>query len=127
MGSGDSRVAHRLDESGHRPSRRAGRAVERPRHPTGRYARGWNEDTLDVYGYHSRLISLAGRGDVSESADLDARGRVPGEAEDTMSTSTIDQKVASGIAGRILREGYGEGAWHGPDLKAALADVNAEL
>jgi hypothetical protein len=23
-----------------------------------------------------------------------------------------------------LREGYGEGAWHGPDLKAALADVS---
>jgi hypothetical protein len=28
---------------------------------------------------------------------------------------TIDQ--------RILREGYGPGAWHGADLKAALADV----
>jgi len=28
---------------------------------------------------------------------------------------------------RVLREGYGEGAWHGPDLKAALADVTAEL
>jgi hypothetical protein len=27
---------------------------------------------------------------------------------------------------RILREGYGEGAWHGPDLKAALADVTLE-
>ena len=24
---------------------------------------------------------------------------------------------------RILNEGYGPGAWHGPDLKAALADV----
>jgi hypothetical protein len=28
-----------------------------------------------------------------------------------------------GTDARILREGYGEGAWHGPDLKAALADV----
>jgi hypothetical protein len=24
---------------------------------------------------------------------------------------------------RVLNEGYGPGAWHGPDLKAALADV----
>ena len=28
---------------------------------------------------------------------------------------------------RILREGHGPGAWHGPDLKAALADVSAPL
>ena len=28
---------------------------------------------------------------------------------------------------RILQEGYGPGAWHGPDLKAALADVSPEL
>ena len=28
---------------------------------------------------------------------------------------------------RILDEGYGPGAWHGPDLKAALADVSPEL
>lgn len=27
-------------------------------------------------------------------------------------------------AARILNEGFGEGAWHGPDLKAALADVS---
>lgn len=27
---------------------------------------------------------------------------------------------------RILEEGYGPGAWHGPDLKAALADVSQE-
>lgn len=26
---------------------------------------------------------------------------------------------------RILEEGFGGGAWHGPDLKAALADVTA--
>src|SRR5262245_17877117 len=31
---------------------------------------------------------------------------------------TIDQ--------RILREGYGPGAWHGADLKAALADVASD-
>jgi len=44
-----------------------------------------------------------------------------------MSTTTIDQKTATGMATRILREGYGAGAWHGPDLKAALADVTTEL
>jgi hypothetical protein len=32
---------------------------------------------------------------------------------------TIDQ--------RILREGYGPGAWHGADLKAALADVSSDV
>jgi hypothetical protein len=35
-----------------------------------------------------------------------------------MSTSTV-----VGIESRVLNEGYGSGAWHGPDLKAALADV----
>jgi hypothetical protein len=28
---------------------------------------------------------------------------------------------------RVLDEGYGPGAWHGPDLKAALADVSPGL
>ena len=28
---------------------------------------------------------------------------------------------------RILEEGYGSGAWHGPDMKASLDDVSAEL
>ena len=28
---------------------------------------------------------------------------------------------------RVLDEGYGPGAWHGPDLKAALADVSPEV
>ena len=27
---------------------------------------------------------------------------------------------------RILEEGYGPGAWHGPNMKAALADVSVE-
>ena len=35
-----------------------------------------------------------------------------------MSTSMV-----VGIESRVLKEGYGPGAWHGPDLKAALADV----
>lgn len=28
---------------------------------------------------------------------------------------------------RVLQEGYGSEAWHGPDLKAALADVSPEV
>jgi len=38
-----------------------------------------------------------------------------------MSTQTA---VAPSTAARVLDEGYGPGAWHGPDLKAALADVS---
>lgn len=41
-----------------------------------------------------------------------------------MNTTTIENSAA--VETRILREGYGEGAWHGPDLKAALADVTSE-
>jgi len=42
-------------------------------------------------------------------------------------STTIDQQAASQLATRILREGYGDGAWHGPELKAALADVTPDL
>ena len=31
------------------------------------------------------------------------------------------------LESRVLNEGYGPGAWHGPDLKAALADVKPAL
>jgi hypothetical protein len=31
------------------------------------------------------------------------------------------------LLARIIEEGYGAGAWHGPDLKAALSDVTPEL
>jgi hypothetical protein len=37
-------------------------------------------------------------------------------------TSTITPTLTEA---RILREGYGPGAWHGADMKAALADVDA--
>jgi hypothetical protein len=40
-----------------------------------------------------------------------------------MTTTTIEKTELS----RVLEEGYGPGAWHGPDLKAALADVGPEL
>ena len=49
-----------------------------------------------------------------------------------MSTATSD-KVATpstqdaAVLARIVKEGYGPGAWHGPDLKAALSDVTPEL
>ena len=31
------------------------------------------------------------------------------------------------LESRVLNEGYGTGAWHGPDLKAALSDVTPDL
>jgi hypothetical protein len=39
-----------------------------------------------------------------------------------MSTSTV-----VGTELRVLNEGYGPGAWHGADLKAALGDVSPAL
>ena len=36
-------------------------------------------------------------------------------------------RTAVGIESRVLDEGYGPGAWHGADLKAALTDVSAAL
>src|SRR5687767_3648082 len=45
-----------------------------------------------------------------------------------MSTSTEhESKSEARIASRVLQEGFGPGAWHGPDLKAALADVTPAL
>ena len=44
-----------------------------------------------------------------------------------MSTTTSEQTKASALDSRVLREGYGPGAWHGPDLKAAVSDVTPEL
>jgi hypothetical protein len=43
-----------------------------------------------------------------------------------MSATTTERSIARELATRILNEGYGAGAWHGPDLKAALADVTPE-
>jgi hypothetical protein len=47
-------------------------------------------------------------------------------------TKTIDETAVSGElaarwTARVLAEGYGPGAWHGPDFKAALADVPPAL
>ena len=41
--------------------------------------------------------------------------------------STTLTGAAQSLAGRILNEGYGTGAWHGPDLNAALADVAGDV
>jgi hypothetical protein len=40
-------------------------------------------------------------------------------------TTTADPRT--NVATRVLSEGYGPGAWHGADLKAALADVTPDL
>jgi hypothetical protein len=40
-------------------------------------------------------------------------------------TTPAAPRVDPSLLARILDEGYGPGAWHGPDLKAALTDVTA--
>ena len=46
----------------------------------------------------------------------------------TMTTKTeIPNQHDTRVLARIVEEGYGPGAWHGADLKAALADVSSEL
>jgi hypothetical protein len=42
-------------------------------------------------------------------------------------SSTSPVAFAKPVETRILDEGYGPGAWHGADLKAALADVSSEV
>ena len=40
-------------------------------------------------------------------------------------TPTVN--IPAGVESRVLTEGYGPGAWHGADLKAALGDVTPAL
>jgi hypothetical protein len=50
--------------------------------------------------------------------------------EDEMSTTaakTYPDGLTASVLARTLEEGYGPGAWHGPDLRAALQDVDGEL
>jgi hypothetical protein len=42
-------------------------------------------------------------------------------------TNTDRTAVSTELESRILKEGYGPGAWHGADLRAALADVTPAL
>ena len=44
-----------------------------------------------------------------------------------MNTTTDRPAVSSHLESRILEEGYGPGAWHGADLKAALDGVTPAL
>ena len=45
----------------------------------------------------------------------------------TSSKTEIPKGLDARVLARVLEEGHGPGAWHGPDLKAALADVSPEL
>jgi hypothetical protein len=50
------------------------------------------------------------------------------EAIMSMSTSTEHEPISQlRLASRVLQEGFGPGAWHGPDLKAALTDVTPAM
>lgn len=42
-------------------------------------------------------------------------------------TKTVPEGLNATVFARTLEEGYGPGAWHGPDLKAAIEGVNTEL
>ena len=42
-------------------------------------------------------------------------------------SKTVLERVGNGILSRTLEEGYGPGAWHGDDLKAAVGTVSAEI
>lgn len=41
--------------------------------------------------------------------------------------TAIPNGLDARVLARVIEEGYGPGAWHGADLKAALADVPPEL
>lgn len=45
----------------------------------------------------------------------------------TTAKTSLPKQLDARVLTRIVEEGYGPGAWHGPDLKAALADVPGEL
>jgi hypothetical protein len=45
----------------------------------------------------------------------------------TSARTTAASGIDATVLARILQEGYGPGAWHGPDMKAALSDVPPDL
>ena len=45
----------------------------------------------------------------------------------TITKTSIPGHIDASIVRRIAEEGYGPGAWHGNDFKAALADVSPRL
>ena len=45
----------------------------------------------------------------------------------TTTTKTAPEGLTTSVLTRTLEEGYGPGAWHGADMKAAIGDVDGEL
>lgn len=45
----------------------------------------------------------------------------------TMTKTEVTGAIDGRVLARVLEEGYGPGAWHGPDMKAALEDVTSEM
>jgi len=45
----------------------------------------------------------------------------------TTAKTAIPEGLDATVLARVMEEGYGPGAWHGPDLKSAVADVAPEL
>ena len=45
----------------------------------------------------------------------------------TATTKTLPEGLNASVLARTLEEGYGPGAWHGPDLRAAIHDVREEI
>jgi hypothetical protein len=45
----------------------------------------------------------------------------------TTVAKTYPEGLTASVLARTLEEGYGPGAWHGPDLRAALEGVSSEL
>jgi hypothetical protein len=46
---------------------------------------------------------------------------------ETITKTEIPKTLDARVLARILEEGYGPGAWHGADMRAALADVPVTL
>jgi hypothetical protein len=44
----------------------------------------------------------------------------------TATTKTSLSAVGTDVMARVLEEGYGPGAWHGADMRAAIGDADAE-
>ncbi|MCI0434991.1 MAG: DinB family protein [Gemmatimonadetes bacterium] len=45
----------------------------------------------------------------------------------TPARTAISSRLEPAVLSRILEEGYGPGAWHGPDLQSAVSDVSADI
>ncbi|PYV19915.1 MAG: hypothetical protein DMG07_00875 [Acidobacteria bacterium] len=45
----------------------------------------------------------------------------------TIAKTAIPKGLDARVLARVIEEGYGAAAWHGPDLKAALEDVSPEI